>query len=267
MNSIDLSFTKDPDWIENRTLIWKPIEKNLSTDFSDKEILDVAQYFYTGNPGDSYLLDDSGKFEYFPLQGRDAWDYILSNIVRKSSVFEDLVKGTLQDRSNEKLFPHMAPYELERWDYFFGDEFEPVLKSRVPVGENQEVSEVELDPVKVFCLISSGIMGAIERGSGGDNPKWFERSSYYWSLFPMLKDCFFEAERRSPEAKSIRYISRLFATTHIHDQKIPYVDSNGARSDFIKEMEEEVEGMYSSLCSGIQKLWDEAKSQKKLENN
>ncbi|KZZ50187.1 hypothetical protein A3759_17205 [Thalassolituus sp. HI0120] len=267
MNSLDLTFTKDPIWIKEREAIWKSWSPGLEREMNLKSLNVYKKYFFTGLLEEGDELYDSAIFECHPLQSEEAWDYILSNIVRKSSVFEDLVKGTLQDRSNEKLFPHMAPYELERWDYFFDEVFNTVVKSRVPVGENQEVSEVELDPVKVFCLISSGIMGAIERGSGGDNPKWFERSSYYWSLFPMLKDCFFEAERRSPEAKSIRYISRLFATTHIHDQKIPYVDSNGARSDFLKEMEEEVEGMYSSLCSGIQKLWDEAKSQKKLENN
>lgn len=267
MNSIDLSFTKDPVWIENRTLIWKPIEKNLSTDFSEKEILDVAQYFYTGNPGESYLLDDSGKFEYFPLQGRDAWDYILSNIVPKSSVFEDLVKGTLQDRSNEKFFPHMAPYELERWDYFFGDEFEPVVKSRVPVGNEQKLVSLNLDLCDVFCRMSPLYLGFLERGKGGDDPKWIKRSKYYWSMFPYLKNDFFNADEGTDEADSIYFVRRLFSCIVNIKIKKPYEDPNRTRTKFISEMEEEVEGMYSSLCSGIQKLWDEAKSQKKLENN
>ena len=267
MNSLDLTFTKDPIWIKKREAIWKSWSPGLEREMNLKSLNVYKKYFFTGLLEEGDELYDSAIFECHPLQSEEAWDYILSNIVRKSSVFEDLVKGTLQDRSNEKLFPHMAPYELERWDYFFGDEFEPVLKSHVSVGNEQELVSLNLDLCDVFCRMSPLYLGFLERGKGGDDPKWIKRSKYYWSMFPYLKNDFFNADEGTDEADSIYFVRRLFSCIVNIKIKKPYEDPNRTRTKFIKEMEEEVEEMYSSLCSGIQKLWDESKSQKKLENN
>lgn len=267
MNSMDLEFTQNEDWIENRTLIWKPIEKNLSTDFSEKEILDVAQYFYTGKPGESYILDDSGKFEYFPLQGKEAWDYILSNIVRKSSVFEDLVKGTLQNRSNEKLFPHMAPYELERWDYFLGETFNAVVKSRVPVGKDKEIVEVSLNPVEVFGDVAAMIMTSLDVGSGGEYPKFFARKNYFFSLLPFLTDeCFDKPRSRSKEYRASGLLNYIFQ--HVVDYKPDreFEDAGLVRKKFLEELEVEMDARLDTLCTKLQEVWCEVKSKKYSEN-
>lgn len=257
--TIDLSFTRDSEWIKERERLWEPRGKSLSSDFTPQQVADIKQYFMTGTPGDSYK-EDAGKLGYFPLQTPEGWDYVLEHVFQESKSFEDSVRLAYQDRSD---VAHLAPQELERWDYFFSEEFEPVIRSRVPVGKEQKVIELDLDPYDIFCRISAGVMGFIEKGKGGEWPKWIEKQSYYWSLFPYISDSSFNEEDNTPEGDSVYYVRRLLKNYHRINVKKPYEDPNKTRPKFLKMMEEKMDEMYSQLCPKVQQLWDEAKANRK----
>lgn len=254
--SIDLSFTKDPEWIKQREVLWEPRGKDLKSNFSKKEIADIKQYFMTGIVGNTYQ-EDAGKLGYFPVQSPEGWDYVLENMIGKPEFFRSSINQTFQDRS-DVLF--MAPYELAKWDYFLGETFESTITSRVPIAG--EKVTLELDPHDVFCRIAPGITGFLQKGSGGDWPKWIQRADYFWSLWPLITDDCFDAEEDSKMADSVYFANRLMEQTVNLKIRKQYDDPNQTRPKFLKMMEEKLDELYPQLCPKLQALWDETKAKK-----
>ncbi len=267
MNSLDLTFTKDPIWIKKREAIWNSWSPGLEREMNLKRLNVYKKYFFTGILEEGDELYDSAIFECHPLQSEEAWDYIFSNIVRKSSVFEDLVKGTLQNRSNEKLFPHMAPYELERWDYFLGETFNAVVKSRVPVGKDKGIVEVSLNPVEVFGDVAAMIMTSLDVGSGGECPKFFTRKSYFFSLLPYLTDeCFDKPRRRSKEYRASGLLNYIFEHVVESKPEVEFEDVGCVRERFLEDLEREMDERKNTLCPKLQEVWAEVKLKKYSKN-
>lgn len=256
--TIDLSFTKESEWIKQREEHWKPILKNLKGNYTKKEIADIKQFFMTGIVGKTDD-EDSEKFSYFPLQSFEGWGYVLQHEIKNQAEFRELFNETLQDRSNTDFFPYMAPYELARWDYFLGETFEPTITSRVSIAGEKVV--LDLDPYDVFCRISPGFTGFLEYdNASGEWPKWVQRADYFWSLWPVFIDEDFSSESREV-TKSVRFISRLLK--FVSGEKVyEYDDPNQTRPKFLKIMEEKLDELYPQLCPKLQMLWDQTKAKK-----
>jgi hypothetical protein len=260
--NIDLSFTQDEKWIEERELHWLPVAKFLKGNFRKIEIANIKKYFMAGLTTETYT-NDSGKFSYFPLQTPVGWDYVLQNKIEQQSEFRNLFNETLQDRSNIDLFPDMAPYELARWDYFLGDTFEATITSRVPIA-GKRVS-LELDPYDVFCRVAPGFTGFLEYDNrSGEWPKWIQRSDYFWSLWPVFRDADFNSDSRTI-AKAIRFITRMFKFIS-GESSYEFDDPNKTRPKFLKIMEEKLDELYPQLCPRLQLLWDRAKAKRSAIN-
>ena len=255
--SIDLGFTKDPEWIKQREVLWEPRGKDLKSNFSKKEIADIKQYFMTGIVGNTYQ-EDAGKLGYFPVQSPEGWDFVLENMIGEPEFFRSSINQTFQDRS-DVLF--MAPYELAKWDYFLGETFESTITSRVPIAG--EKVTLELDPHDVFCRYSTGVIDFIKRWDGGDLPKHIQRIGYYWSLWPYITDaCFSEENSRSSSAKTIARIGVIFSQIIEFKPRVEFDDPNQTRPKFLKMMEEKLDELYPQLCPKLQALWDETKAKK-----
>lgn len=260
---IDLSFTKDEEWITERKKIWNKWSPRLEKTLTPQQLSVVEKYFMTGQESAEYKLSDGALLDYFPLQTAEGWDYVFENYIVKESEYRDFLNESLQDRSDIELFPHKVSSELERWDYFFGEEFEPVIKSRVPVGREQKVIELELDPFDIFRRIAPGITGFLEKGLSGDWPKWVERQDYFWSLWQYVDDnCFDEEDDYTTRGDVAHYCRRLMNSVVSIDKDEDYEDLCGTRSKFISMMEKKIDSMYEALCPKLRKLWDEVKAKK-----
>jgi len=255
--SIDLGFTKDPEWIKQREVLWEPRGKDLKSNFSKKEIADIKQYFMTGIVGNTYQ-EDAGKLGYFPVQSPEGWDFVLENMIGEPEFFRSSINQTFQDRS-DVLF--MAPYELAKWDYFLGETFEPTITSRVPIAGEKVV--LELDPHDVFYRIGVRIWEYVEDGFYSDDSKWLQRINYFWSLWPHISDDAFSSEQSNElMTDAVKIINYLLP--HIVEFK-PYAvfdDPNQTRPKFLKMMEEKLDELYPQLCPKLQALWDETKAKK-----
>lgn len=256
--SIDLSFTKDPEWIKQRDISWETWARDFKGDFNKKEIADMKQYFMTGIVGDSYG-DDSGKLHYFPLQTPEGWDYVFQNIITNNeSSFKYELNLVFQEGDSASF---LTPYELAKWDYFLGETFEPTITSRVPIAGEKVV--LELDPFDVFCRIAPGITGFLERGDSGDWPKWIQRADYFWSLWLFVTDdCFDEEDDFTTKGDAAHYTRRLINSIICIDKDQEYDDPNQTRPKFLKIMEEKLDELYPQLCPKLQALWDETKAKK-----
>ncbi|NRA24850.1 MAG: hypothetical protein HRU08_10340, partial [Oleispira sp.] len=149
--NIDLSFTKDADWKNQRENVWIQWSASLKTSLTKKDFSIVKHFFMTGEERPEYKLSDGALLDYFPLQSQQGWNYVFENMIVNPREYRDFFNESLQDRSDVDLFPHKAPYELARWDYFLGETFESTITSRVPIAG--EKVTLELDPHDVFCRI------------------------------------------------------------------------------------------------------------------
>ena len=259
--NIDLSFTKDADWKNQRENVWIQWSASLKTSLTKKDFSIVKHFFMTGEERPEYKLSDGALLDYFPLQSQQGWNYVFENMIVNPREYRDFFNESLQDRSDVDLFPHKAPYELARWDYFLGETFESTITSRVPIAG--EKVTLELDPHDVFCRIIVEIVVFIERGSGGDNPKWLQRIDYFWSLFPLLSDdCFIDKGRRSKSTKSIVLLKYVLPHIVKLQPEVDFDDPNQTRPKFLKMMEEKLDELYPQLCPKLQALWDETKAKK-----
>ena len=262
---VDLSFTESEQWKAEREKLWNPIENDLKSDFRKKELKDLKHYFFSGDCNLKYDIGDGGRFIYFPLQSEDGWDYVLSNVVKDGASFKSIMMNCYRDYSYE---PHRAPYELAMWDYFItSKKFEPKIQSRVPVGRQGNIVQVDLDPIKVFSLIGSSMNFFLDEGDCGDWPKWLHREEYYWSLWPYITDeCFIALDldngNSRPPGRSAYFISKLFRNVIDYSPKVEFSDPNQTRPKFLALLAEKMDEMYDDLCPRLQQLWDETKAKK-----
>jgi len=257
--NIDLSFTCDPQWIKEREALWRQWEVEIKANLRKKELADRKQYFLTGCEGDLFT-GDAGKLDYFPLQAPEGWDYVFENFIQEPKSFLSFFQTMLQNRS---YIAHMAPYELQKWDYFLGKAYEPAITSRVPIAGTGQKVTIELDPLDVFCRIIPSIFLFLEKGLIENDSKWFQRIDYFWSLWPHITDeCFTTSLRRSTEGKTAFQVKRLLGhiVRYKPDRKFP--DPDKTRPNFLKQLEEKLDEMYDQLCPMLQELWDETKIEK-----
>jgi len=259
--NIDLGFTKDPEWIKQREVLWELWREEIKSLSDKKELDEYRHYFMTGELLPATDMSDEGLFNSFPLQKEDGWNYVLQHLANNPEDYKRLFTETLQDRSDHKLFPHRASYELARWDYFLGETFEPTITSRVPiVGEKVTL---ELDPHDVFCRIIVEIVVFVERGAGGNSPKWLQRFDYFLSLFPLLSDeCFIDKGRRSKSTKSIVLLNYLLPHIIKFQPEVEFDDPSQTRPKFLKMIEEKLDELFPQLCPKLQVLWNETKAKK-----
>ncbi|WP_062270022.1 hypothetical protein [Endozoicomonas arenosclerae] len=259
---LDLSFTKDQTWKNEREELWKLIERDLKETFRRNELKDLKHYFFSGESIDTYKNEDSGKLVYFPLQTKEAWDFILKEVIIRSSEFKNLVLQNFRDDSGE---PHIAPYELALWDYFLTETFEDKVTSRVPVGSQKVIVTVDLDPFEVFSITHHHINLFLFRGRGRDWPKWLERPDYYWSLWRQISDeCFEHNDRDEPDnkASSAYFIEKILSQLVEFKPERDFPDPNQTRPKFLALLAEKMDEMYDDLCPRLQQLWDETKAAK-----
>ena len=142
---IDLSVTKDPDWIMHREHLWEAISNDLKEGLRKDNLEKVHQYFLTGDHShlESFGVDaDAGNFFWFPIQTPEAWDYLFQYVIKDKKYYEYFFYLSFENVSHRALNPDE---ELAMWDYFAGEKFNPVVTSRVPVGEAKEFVRLDID--------------------------------------------------------------------------------------------------------------------------
>lgn len=188
--SIDLSFTKNPDWREKRQKLWAPIGRDLSPDLDKKVVGDVEHYFMSGKLRENGRISDGACFTWFPLQTNEGWDYVLKHIVKQQEVFEEKFYRSLDSLEAYAISPET---ELAMWDYFHPKEFQSKVRSRVPVGREASHVELEVCPYKLLMHIAMGFNHYIRYSSSGEWPKWCQRQDYFFSALPYFS---FDTEKK-----------------------------------------------------------------------
>ena len=192
---IDMSITQDPECIKQREALWKPIEENYKQHLRKKDIEPIHHYFMTGTLYPGHTLSEGAQFDWFPIQNTEAWNYLFQNVIQDPLVYEKHFYSQFDDLSNRGLSPEQ---ELELWDYFAGNIFVPVIKSRVPIGKKGDHSSFSVDQASIVAKFNLFL-----KGIGGDqiseNSKWKQRIDYIFTLFPYIEDDNFKRKKNFGE--------------------------------------------------------------------
>ena len=70
--SIDLGFTKDPEWIKQREVLWELWREEIKSLSTKKELNEYRHYFMTGEELPNVDMSDEALFDSFPLQEADS---------------------------------------------------------------------------------------------------------------------------------------------------------------------------------------------------
>lgn len=205
---IDLSITKDSDWIKSREVVWSSLEEDFKEGLRKKELQELKTYFFSGVFPGQRDFADRAYFKWFPLQTAEGWDYVFEYLVKHEKVFEDSFYAALGDLTGSGLFPEQ---ELAMWDYFAGDKFRQEVTSRVPVGKEGKMVSFSVDREKIGSLVCGSVNSWL-KGGYSNNPKWIKRSDYYFSFIENLKDEeFIPNDRGSPVSNGAYFVKALMS--------------------------------------------------------
>lgn len=253
---IDLSITKNPEWIQSRQAVWETLEEDFKEGLRKKELQELKTYFFTGVFPGQRDFPDRAYFKWFPLQTPEGWDYVLQYLVSEGKVFEDSFYASLGDLTGSGLTPEQ---ELMQWDYFAGEEYKPTITSRVPVGKEKKIVSFNVDAGKIAAKFSLGIKGWLS-GTYVDEPKWIKKINYFTSFISQLPDSTFEKDGDGEfihrAAKAIKSIFKALIDSQL------IVDSSGhelteEKKRFLVAFPIILDNLDAS--QGLKTLWKEAK--------
>lgn len=256
---IDLSITKNKEWIKNREKLWQPISKDLKGNLRKDELEKVHHYFMTGylRPGEK--ITDTAAFGWFPLQCPDAWDYLFQYVVKDKKYFEYLFYYSFDDLSHRAL---NAEEELAMWDYFAGNIFNPIVTSKIPVGERGEIISVEVNKGIVASrfglFFNTWATGQYQSAA----PKLKERINYYLSMFDYLTDADFEEKDSDGDPASevggcIELGFRRICSPKFGQHRPLSTVELKIRQDFFTELRFKIDE--TPMPPAMKQLWEETK--------
>lgn len=261
---IDLSITKDPEWIKRREELWKPVGESLSEGLRKKEVEKVHHYFMTGRLREGEEMSDGAKFYWFPIQAPEAWDYIFEHLFdtkNASSEFEGIFYFQFGDMSGRALDENQ---ELAMWDYFAGEEFQSTITSRVPVGKSANKISLNVDIGNIAAEFKL-FMDRWNSGSCDDEPKWKKRINYFISFVKSLPDTsFIRREDGKPSTREGRCVKMVFNAVcnpvYGDDDHILNGEKLEIRKDFTNYLFNVFNHM--DMPSNMKSIWEEAKKSK-----
>lgn len=195
---MDMSFTKDPQWICEREALWETLlkETSLAEELSERRLKIVRHYFMTGElqNGASMRIDD--QLFFFPAPTLEGFEHVFRHNISGPPTDEQINDIVQFFRSEVRELPEASEdTALEVFKFVFGNAYQPEWKLPFVIGEENEKRCVKLDPHAAF---SSGAT-LVNWLQFPDHPPsmWLHLMDYWFSLFPHLNPIVFQIGKRS----------------------------------------------------------------------
>lgn len=257
---IDFSITKDAKWIAQRELVWKSLEEEFKEGLRKKELADLKEYFFTGIVPNGRKYPDLALFNWFPIQTAEGWDYVFQCLVKKQQSFEEIFYFSFEPLSHRAF---NESQELELWDYFTKNDFNSEIKSRVPVGVDNDFASFLLNYERLGKSIGRAINSWLA-GYYGENPKWIKKQNYYFDFVGAFEDSFFDVDNYGDPVSAAAYILKkqmnyifVFGERFSFDQPVGESGMH-SRKCFLSNLRDYLDGM--KMPPLMKKTWEEVKS-------
>ncbi|WP_054114290.1 hypothetical protein [Marinagarivorans algicola] len=173
----DLSFTQNPQWISERENRWKPIEAFLKEDNRLTRVNAIKKYFFLGECEDFELAKTGSIVLYCPLQNAEGWDWAFQNSRLLPTAYLRYWKSSLN--SNHEKFFWDDEARLRFFDYFHPATYQSVIKSRVPIGREQKIVQIEVDQFEILRDMAAKFSQFL---GGSEVPVIYYRLDYFFSF-------------------------------------------------------------------------------------
>lgn len=181
---MDLSFTKDPNWISQRELQWKEIENIYRERSTRKEVMALKNYFMTGeNPAS--LISVSSIIKLFPAFTVEGIQYCLNNYV-SSSISDEQLERIQQVLANQDFVVGVTPEKKKGiFEFTFGKVYEK--RRAFPFLISNEVLEKEILLSSNYLIESgTGVYSFIKRNKKIHTNHWLRLHDFLFSLFSFV---------------------------------------------------------------------------------
>lgn len=195
---MDMSFTKDPQWIREREALWKSLVKDysLAEETSKKRLNMLHMYFMTGDLQDGHSLRVNDRLFFFPAPNLKGFEHVLKHNMPENPTNDDINDIAWFFRQSVKQAPGVSEeMALEIFRFAFGSTYHPDWQVPFVIGDENEKRWTKLDPHPAF---SSGAT-LVNWLQFPDHPPsmWLHLMDYWFSLFPHLNPIVFQIGKRS----------------------------------------------------------------------
>lgn len=152
---IDLSITKDPEWLAERQKKWELIKEYVCDELSKKQREQVYQYFMYGTPPkkitDFYFTQ---YFNFFPLQTVDGHKFVAENYFSPSEWTERELDSFVNGILLRDLETISRPERLMLFNHYLGDRYDPNRQFPFLIAQEEEFRSFNPDPLKLFRVLN-----------------------------------------------------------------------------------------------------------------
>lgn len=189
--TVELEFTRDPEWKAKREKLWKSVERQVAEGLSRKVYNRWKTFFFTGELIGEGRLDQGGLFEFYPKFDLEGMQDFLASPPFQPVTSQDYT--TIQSLFAIRI--HDTPgVSLERavalFTHVFGERYDPGRRFPFDIAGESERRKITLHHNLMFEYGTSVFLDI-------KNPKtnllhWFKLLDYWFSLIPFVDNRFFD---------------------------------------------------------------------------
>jgi len=260
---MDMSFTKDPEWIKERKKLWRKTAKEIAPELKPRQMEGAQHYFFTGEVANGEPRSLYDRLWTYPKVDIESIQFVLTHRYRTALGDERNLSDLIMFlRGGGLRAPGVCLDEAEFiFRYAFGREFQPAWE--VPFLLDGETSHrtISLDPHLDF---SSGLSVGSWLSTPGEKPGlWCRLQDYWFSLFEYLDPITFRLNADCRHGVWFNLASIQLSLMKLLGYCANDIDvTDGAeegqeRRDYMRNFRERMEALAGP--SGLKELWEEAK--------
>lgn len=210
---MDMSFTKDPEWIAQRQALWKDCLESRSweEELSKKQLQGLHTYFMTGNlvPGAPKAIEE--RILFFPKVDTEGIQHVLNYNIPEGATDNDISALKLFFSVGITDVPALSNEEAaDIFRYVYGESYRSDWHLPFYINDETTCRRSLLDPNHQFsCGVKTA--GWLKRGDVSQG-MWYHLKDYWLSLLDHVDPVLFRLNDRSrrPPNVNIKLVPRIF---------------------------------------------------------
>jgi hypothetical protein len=271
--SFDFSFTKDPEWIEQRDRDWKEWLVENSDEWSKRDLIAFQKYFMTGKVNATVLRIPTLLFHLCPCYSYEAFSYICRNYIDPAKIFN----WPLQFKSISAGFVLSIDYwfgadhekKLMIFHMVYGDSYDPNRKFPFLFYGEDGYRDLNYDANGLQCVMMGCFSAACYAEGAEELSVHLDLLDYIISIFPYNDEWLFsisltEKQEKEPIASvDAGTFNRRLKKLMAYASHPPEYLADGKYYDIVKKKLRYLQQYFDTQTDSkvLKGLWEKVKSE------